>query len=150
MTNILLADMVFIFHLLIVLFVLFAPFTHIPAILILHITFSICLLLHWYSNSDVCSLTVLESHLRGMKRTDTFTHQFIGPVYNISSSNWSNIVHVITILTMFLSIYYLYNNEDFKTTMKCINNIKFDKNTTFYEKMSTYIKCIHPLFSVKM
>jgi hypothetical protein len=29
-----------------------------PALLILHISFSICLLLHWYCNSDTCSLTI--------------------------------------------------------------------------------------------
>lgn len=147
-TYILLADFVFIFHCAIILFVLFAPFTNIPAILILHITFSICLLLHWYTNSDVCSLTILESHLRGMDRTDTFTHQFIAPIYNISTSDWSNIVHIITILGMFTSIYYLYNNKDFKNTLKCLNELQFNDNTTFYEKINTYYKCIYPLFKI--
>jgi hypothetical protein len=70
-----LADLVFLFHCLIIIFVLFAPFTNIPAILILHITFAICLFTHWYANSNVCSLTVLEANLRGLDRTDTFTHQ---------------------------------------------------------------------------
>jgi hypothetical protein len=146
--NLFLADLVFIFHCLIILFVLLAPFTQVPAFLVLHITFSICLLLHWYTNSNVCSLTILEANLRGMKRTDTFTHQFIAPMYDISTSDWSNIIHVITYMTMFISIYYLYNSEKFKNTMKCIAELKFTKDTTFYEKISQYFTCIHPLFVI--
>ena len=76
-TNIILANIIFVFHIIIILFILIAPFTNKIALLILHIVFSLCLLLHWHLNSNVCSLSILESHLRGLDYTNTFSHQFI-------------------------------------------------------------------------
>jgi hypothetical protein len=146
--NIFLADIIFVFHCLIILFVLFAPFTQIPAILIIHITFAICLLLHWYTNSNVCSLTVLEANLRGLPRTDTFTHQFIGPIYDISSTDLSNIVHIITYIMMFISIYYLYNTDKFKIAMKCYNELEIPPDATFYQRMKSTLLCFQPLFLI--
>lgn len=144
--NVFFADLVFFFHCLIILFVVITPFTQIPALLVLHITFAICLLLHWHLNSNVCSLTLIEANLRGMQTTDTFTYQFIAPVYDISTSDWSNIIYFITYITMFLSIYHLYNSDRFKTTIKCVNELQFTKDTTFYEKVQQYFSCIHPMF----
>jgi dolichol kinase len=146
--NIFLADLVFAFHCIIVIFVLFAPFTQIPAILILHITFGVCLFVHWWANSNVCSLTVLEASLRGMERTDTFTHQFIAPLYDISTSDWSNIIHLITYMTIGISIYYLYNSDKFRYTMKCINELEFSDDDTLFERLKQYYICTLPLFTL--
>jgi predicted neutral ceramidase superfamily lipid hydrolase len=141
--NVFLADLVFIFHCLIVAFVLFAPFTNIPSILILHITFSISLFVHWYANSNVCSLTILEGNLRGLDRTDTFTHQFIGPVYDISTTEWSNIVWYITVFIMCVSIYKLYNTDKFKTAWGCYQQLS--KEETSWTKA---FECFKPLFLI--
>lgn len=116
-----LANIIFVFHLMIVLFVLFAPFTKIPAILILHITFCISLLVHWYTNSNVCSLTLLEGHLRGMNPTHTFSHQLIAPMYDISDTDASTISYIITYITMTISIYYLYNSKEFIEALENYN-----------------------------
>lgn len=140
--NILLADIIFFSHCLVILFILFAPFTNIPAILILHIMFALSLFVHWYANSNVCSLTVLEANLRGLKRTDTFTHQFIGPVYDISTTEWSNLVWYVTLFITCLSIYKLYNTEKFKTAWKCYNNLEKG------ESWSNIFKCFKPLFII--
>ena len=144
-----LANLIFIFHTIIVLFVLFGSFIDIPAILILHITFCACLLVHWYGNSNVCSLSLLESQLRGLDRTETFSHKFIAPIYDINETDWSTICYSITIFTMLLSIYYLYNNTKFKQTYNCICNLNFTTDTPFSEKMVAYIDCIKPLFLVE-
>ena len=141
--NMILADLVFLFHCIIVLFILFAPFTDIPAILILHIIFSICLFVHWYANSNVCSLSVLESNLRGLDRTNTFTHQFIGPVYDISSSEWSSIIWMITFFIMSISIYKLYHSYKFKIAWECYNKLKKEEST-----MKNIIECFKPLFII--
>lgn len=147
-TNIFLADAIFIFHCLIVLFVLFAPFTQIPAILIIHITFSICLLLHWYTNSNACSLTIMEANLRGLHRTDTFTHQFIGPLYDINSSDLSDIIHFITYIMLFISIYYLYNTDKFKLALKCYNELETPKDASILERIRDTLLCFQPLFLI--
>jgi hypothetical protein len=145
--SLLLADSIFVFHCIIILFVLFAPFTNIPALLILHITFAISLMVHWNANSNVCSLSVLEAHLRGLDtREDTFTHQFVAPMYDISSTEWSNIVWIITTVVLCISIYKLYHTDKFKMAWKCYSELEPGKD--FSDKISQFLTCFKPLFII--
>lgn len=138
---ILLANIIWCFHICIILFVILAPFTQIPAILILHITFAICLLMHWYTNSNACSLTIMESYFRGLPPDNTFMHQLISPIYDVSSTDLNNLVHIVTYITLILSIYYLYNSTKFKETMECYTKLK-DKS------FINIIDCVMPLFLI--
>jgi hypothetical protein len=143
--NLLLADLIFVFHCVIILFVLFAPFTNIPAILILHIVFAISLMVHWNANSNVCSLSILEAHLRGLDgREETFTHKFIAPVYDISSTEWSNIVWIITFVVFCISIYKLYNTDKFKIAWKCFEEM--EPSDKLKDKFLHLVNCFKPLF----
>jgi hypothetical protein len=145
--SLLLADSIFVFHCIIILFVIFAPFINIPAILILHITFVFSLIVHWRANSNVCSLSIFEAHLRGLDtREDTFTHQFIAPVYDISATEWSNIVWIITSVALCISIYKLYNTDKFKIAWKCYS--ESSSKTTIYSKTSHFLACFKPLFII--
>ena len=146
MINTLLANLIYIFHIIIVLFILLIPFSNIPSFLILHIVFSLCLFLHWSTNSNVCSLTLLEGKLRGLKDVDTLSYQFISPLYNISKTESSNLAWVITLIMMCISVYYLYNNKRFKESIKCFNQI--NKDLSFTEKSKEIIKCFFPLFII--
>ena len=116
--DIFLADAIYVFHIMVVLFVLFAPFTNIPSLLILHITLGLSLIVHWKMNSNVCALSVLESQLRGMDRSDTFTHKFIAPLYEISDHEWNVIIHIITWVVMGISAYNLYHSDKFKQFLR--------------------------------
>lgn len=122
--SIILANIIFLFHCLIIAFVILAPFSNIPALLVLHISFTICLFVHWYANSNACSLSLLEASLRGTDTSNTFTHQFIAPMYDISSSDWSNFVWIITTILLCISLYTLYNNTKFKEAWNCYTNNK--------------------------
>lgn len=134
-----LANLIYFFHIFIILCVILLPFSGIPALLILHIVGSISLFVHWYGNSDACSLTILESKLRGLDNTDTFTHKFISPIYKISNTDMSSICWFITFIAMSISIYNLYNSKKFKIVMDNYNKTS-DKswNNTF--------KLFQPLF----
>ena len=74
-SNIFLANIVYLSHLLLILFIIYGPFTSNPLILLLHIVSCICLLFHWYMNSDLCSLNILEAKLRNIKISQTITYQ---------------------------------------------------------------------------
>lgn len=141
MTSVIFANIIWLFHLCVILFMILAPFTKIPGILILHITFSICLLVHWAANSNVCSLTVMEAYCRGVPATDTFMHELISPMYDISETDLNDIVHIVTYSTMILSIYYLYKSDKFKEALECYNKLNPDQRT-----YSDILECIHPLF----
>lgn len=147
MHDLFLADLIFYFHCIVVLFILFAPFSNTPAILILHTVSCICLFVHWYLNSNVCSLSIMEAHLRGLKcREDTFTHKFIAPIYDISVTEWSNIVWFITLFVLCISIYKLYNNDKIKNAWKCYKESK--PQDSVYNSFLNIIKCFKPLFVV--
>jgi hypothetical protein len=146
--NIFLANLVFLFHTIVVLFVLTAPFSNIPALLILHITFSISLILHWWFNSNECSLTYIEAKLRGLDKTQSFTHQFVAPMYEISSTEWSKICYIITILLLCVSIYYLYNSERVSRAFSLYNSLSDDPEyltKSFYEKSIVVFNCFKDL-----
>ena len=150
--NLILAEFVRIFHIFIIIFVLIAPISCIPSILILHISFCISLLIHWYCNQDICSLSVIESKLRGIDYTESFTHQFISPVYTVSQTNWSRICYFVTICLLFLSFYLLYNSKiwfeirEYKQKIdECANN---NKDLSFSEKCYMYFDCYKMLFTI--
>lgn len=107
--NIFWANVLYIFHMTIIAFVLFAPFCNILGILLVHVVFCASLFVHWRLNSNVCSLSVIESKLRGLERTDTFTHSLIAPIYDVSSTTWGTITTIITLVLMYLSINKLLN-----------------------------------------
>lgn len=119
-----LADCVSFFHIGVVLFVLLGSFVNSPIVLFTHIMFGINLMLHWSSNNDLCSLTVLEGSLRGKPYTESFTYQFIGPVYKISKKDWSSVLYIVTFLLVCNSIISLYNSDKLKMFLECYSKKK--------------------------
>lgn len=146
--NIFLANMIHLFHVVVIVFVLLAPFSNIPAFLILHVTFSFSLIVHWYNNNNECSLTYMESKLRGLDRTESFTHKFISPLYDISKTEWSKLCYIITIVLMSVSIYYLYHSDKVSKAWQCFNDTSINpeyKQMPFYEKLIVGFNCFKPL-----
>jgi len=145
--NIFLANTIYYFHLFIVLFVVIVPFTNIASLLVLHVAGAFCLLVHWKLNSNICSLTVLEAQLRGIDRVNTFTHELIAPIYDISNTEWSHLCSLLTIILLFVSLFKLINNEKIKelyTVCKQVYNTPHDSS---YTKFINYIKCFSNIFN---
>jgi hypothetical protein len=111
------------FHILVILFVLLAPFIfrNSPLVLILHVVFGLSLLIHWYANDDTCCLTEFETYLSGGDKVETFSYKFISPMYKVSEKDWSKICYILTILLMTVSLYNLITSENSK---KIVENIK--------------------------
>jgi hypothetical protein len=141
MTNIL-ADIVRIFHFLVVIFVILGPFTGKSYLLVLHITFSFSLLVHWHFNSNACSLTLLESQLRGIPVSSTFTHSLIAPVYDISATTWNEISYALTILLMLISLTNLLNSPEWNYCSKLVKTWPNGES-----KSILYKKCVTHLLS---
>lgn len=149
--NIYLANFIYFLHILIILFVLFAPIFNAPSILIIHIAFSFSLLVHWIANNNACSLTYLEAHLRGIDVKNSFTYKIISPVYDISSTNWSRICYTITIIVLGISIYKLYNSPKMSNALKCYRNLDKDikyNELPFYQRFKMSILCFIDLFKL--
>lgn len=140
--NAFLADVIWLFHVVVVLFVLLAPLSNTPYILLLHFVFGLCLIVHWAANSNACSLTVMECQLRGVPVTQSFSHKFIAPVYDISQTSWSTLVYSVTIFTMIVSLYKLYNSNSFDAFKKQVSDIR-KSNTGSVKK---YFMAFHSAF----
>ena len=115
------ATFVAIFHTLVVLFTLVAPFTESTGLLVLHVTWCITLLIHWVHGSNACALTMMESKLRGLHCDETFMHRLISPIYDIKEDLLSKISYIVTIILMIYSVYKLYMSEKFN---KLLSNIR--------------------------
>jgi hypothetical protein len=124
--NGILANCISVFHILIIVFVLLAPFSNIPYIHVLHIAGSLTLFVHWAFNNNTCALSVIESKLRGLDYTESYSHKFIAPLYNISQTDWSNVVWIVTATAMSISLYKLYHSDKLRRAIECYktkNNI---------------------------
>ena len=149
--NSLLANAIWMFHLLVVAFVVVAPLTQVPALHILHITFSLSLLVHWYCNSNVCSLSMIESKLRGLDYTESFTHRIVAPIYDISKTTWSKLCYTVTIILLCISIYKLIRSPKWIQAWEAYNQKYQEFNegtviTDWYTRMVVYVRCFEPLF----
>lgn len=149
-TNLFLANFIRLLHILLVLFILIAPFTNTPGYLILHITLSISLLTHWVGNSDICSLSLLESKLRGNAYSETFMHQIVAPVYKINETSLSKISYIVVITLMCVSMYKLYKTGVFSLIKKDITSINgMSPKPSFKHKIDLYAQAISRLFDIR-
>jgi hypothetical protein len=96
-----LANVIFMVHLLFILFMVIIPFTENSLLHILHITTTVTLLVHWVLNSDACFLSLLESKIRNIEYTESFISRIVSPVYKL---NDNSVVYIITILLSLISV----------------------------------------------
>lgn len=135
-----LANFIRLFHIGVVLFMLLIPFIGSIPLLILHITFGISILVHWIGNNNMCSLTLIESKLRGIEIKDGFIHQFIAPVYNIPKFLSQKLLYIILIILIVISIIKVSKSKQWSHFKMCL------KQNTSDNKITHFFKCFKQLF----
>lgn len=77
-------------HILVVAFVLLAPFSDDAFVIRAHVWLVPFLWMHWILNDDSCALTMLECKLRGVPADESFVQGVVGPVYRVgqTSASW--------------------------------------------------------------
>ena len=106
------ANIIFVIHILVVLFFVVTPFLDVEKygpLLVLHALSTIFIWFHWVVNDDTCALTVIESQMRGLsweeaKSGKSFFHNLVSPIYKIEDDqvreiSWG-ISFVLWIITM--------------------------------------------------
>ena len=104
-------------HLIVILFVVGAPFTNSNYLLLLHIIVVPFILLHWILNNNTCSLTLAEKYIReksyGVEadNEECFTYKFIAPIYDFNKNYeaFSNFIYASTITLWLISVYKVSN-----------------------------------------
>lgn len=81
MSNALLANLIWVLHVLFVCFVVLTPFTDQEELLTLHAFIIPFMCFHWVLADDTCFLTLVEQQLRGVSSDKSFFHTLISPIY---------------------------------------------------------------------
>ena len=81
-----LANVIWVLHMLFVLWVVVVPFTDNEPMLVLHLMVIPSLWTHWILNQDTCMLTITERYFRGCDSKESFFHNLVSPVYKIGDS----------------------------------------------------------------
>lgn len=78
----LVANLVWLIHMAFILWFVITPFTNNKPMLVLHFFTAGFLWLHWLTNRDECSLTLLEMKLRGIEDCkESFMWSVVSPIY---------------------------------------------------------------------
>ena len=102
-----------IIHLVVIIFVLAAPFSNSNYLMLLHIIVVPFIILHWLLNNNTCSLTVAETYIRektvGTKvnSQDCFTYKLVAPIYDFNKDHetFSSFIYILTIGVWLISVY---------------------------------------------
>lgn len=123
----LVAFIINIIHFCMVAYVIVAPFINVAPILILNLSYTVCLMTHWYFNNNLCCLTVFESYITGSSHDKTFIHKIVDPIYNISDYSLNKLVWAVTIVSFLITVYkvYRYTMSLDKLTLDAFVKLKF-------------------------
>lgn len=119
-----------IIHLIVIIFVLAAPFSNSNYLILLHAIVIPFIILHWLLNNNTCCLTVAEKYIRekntgtSVKEGDCFTYQLVAPIYDFNKNHqaFSTFIYILTISLWFVSVYNL-SNKFCTGQIKSINDL---------------------------
>lgn len=87
-------------HVLLVAFLLVAPWCPRREVRQAHACLVPAILLHWVANSQRCGLTQLEAHLRGEDPSRTFMQGVLGPVFDRRRASGLSVAGLLALWTV--------------------------------------------------
>lgn len=114
------ANVIFIIHILVVLFFVITPFLPVETygpLLVLHAISTVFIWFHWFLEDDTCALTVMEAKFRGMsweeaKSGKSFFHNIVSPIYKIEDDDVREISWGISFILWIITMVKLTNRPD--------------------------------------
>lgn len=102
-------------HLIVIIFILIAPFSNSNYLLTLHSIIVPFIVLHWWLNNNTCSLTVAEKFVRkqaygeSANESDCFSYKFIAPIYDFNKNHeaYSTFTYILAFGLWGTSVYNL-------------------------------------------
>lgn len=95
------ADLVSFIHWWMLCFVCLVPFIGDMYFIVVNLVFMFGIMFHWFLNSNVCALTILEKTLRGVADDgQTFFGKIFGKVYSVANDSpiyWYGIVFLVIV-----------------------------------------------------
>lgn len=123
MINNIVANILFILHVFIFLFVVVTPFTNYDILILLNMVFMMGIFLHWIVNNNICALTVLEKKLRGKENDEeTFFGKLFGSVYTFGKDE--KISWIILIGLILFSLIKVIKRNTIPIIIECLQSRK--------------------------
>lgn len=106
------ANLIWIIHVLFIIWFVVTPFVfNSPEMVLLHVMTGLTLMVHWVFNSDECALTLMETKIRGVEKTDSFFHSLVSPIYKFESdAALRKSIWILTIVLWSISVMKLVRN----------------------------------------
>lgn len=104
-------------HLVIIIFILAAPFSNSNYLILMHIIVVPFIILHWILNNNTCCLTVAEKYIREktvgttVDSEDCFTYKLVAPIYDFNKDyeSFSTFIYILTISVWLISVHNISN-----------------------------------------
>lgn len=129
-----LAAFIKIIHAVLIIYIVATPFTNSEWWLTLHAIMMPGLIIHWITNNNTCSLTLLESQLTGQSMDNTFIGQIAYPFFKVNNY----MIYTIVIGLWFLSLYKLQ-----KTNFRLLKYILWKTWDLVYKLVTGAINAIN-------
>ena len=102
------ANLIWLLHILLVVWIVVTPFTQNEPMLVLHLIMVPFLWFHWVLNDDTCALTLIEQKLRGIDPSEcaekSFFFNLVSPVYKIQDDSIRKLSWVISIVLWLVTL----------------------------------------------
>lgn len=99
--NSLAANIIWVLHMLLLVWVVVTPFTRNEPMLVLHLIMMPFLWFHWILNDDTCALTLIETKLRGLDPSEchqkSFFFNLVSPVYKIQDADARKVAWILSV-----------------------------------------------------
>lgn len=118
------ANVIWVLHLLFIVFMIVAPFTKSQELVALHFLIVPFLYVHWLTNDATCCLTILEKNLRGCTDDCTFFYQLLSPVYKFHEQDINYGVWLGSVLLWLVS-WYRMHKEKYATVKEIFSRMPF-------------------------
>lgn len=116
----LLADIVYLLHIFILLFVTIVPFTNYDTLILMNLVFMFGILFHWIINDNTCAFTMLEMKLRGLDSDETFFGKLFGKLYTFGKDE--RITWLILVFLIILSTVKSLKNNTLQRVIECLQS----------------------------
>jgi len=89
-------------HLLVLFWVLVAPFH--KDLRVSYVVLMPIIMIHWVILDDSCILTLLEKHIRGCSGDESYVHRFVSKIYNVPDGVLGVLTWVYALTTWFYAV----------------------------------------------
>jgi hypothetical protein len=114
-----LANIIYVLHILFILWFIITPFTNNPEMLVLHLVTVPFIMFHWVIQRDDCCLTLVEMKLRGLdyntESNKSFFYNLVSPFYIIRDENMRAYAWVVSICLWFITFLKVTKNPSMVT-----------------------------------